>query len=207
MGLQVGEVVDDRLLRQLLVTWLAPVDAAATQPQHGSAGIQLAAPQLTQQLPDLEAADLLPSLQKLPGIRIVKAVPTERTSVSVPGSCCRVRLHGPASDSTEPCAVDEPVPSRSPIEVCFSCLNLGLDRPCLAPSRLRPKPGHRVRLCWSTINTQPLAACQCRKSCTCTRPSGRHSTPLQTARGAWQLTGVAPASLRLLLSATASFVR
>ena len=118
MGLQVGEVVDDRLLRQLLVTWLAPVDAAATQPQHGPAGAQLAPQQLTAQLPDLEAADLLPSLQKLPGIRIVKAVPTECASGSLPGSCCRVRLHGLASDSTEPCAVDEPPPSRSPIEVC-----------------------------------------------------------------------------------------
>jgi hypothetical protein len=119
MGLQVGEVVDDRLLRQLLVTWLAPVDTAAGQPKHGAAAVQLAAPQLAEQLPDLEAADLLPSLQKLPGIRIVKAAPTECASGSLPGSCCRVRLHGIAGDSTEPCAVDEPVPSRSPIEVCF----------------------------------------------------------------------------------------
>jgi hypothetical protein len=112
-------VVDDRLLRQLLVTWLAPVDAAASQPHHGSAGVQLAAPHLTQQLPDLETADLLPTLQRLPGIRIVKPVQAERAPASVPGSCCRVRLHGLASDSTEPCAVDEPPPSRSPIEVCF----------------------------------------------------------------------------------------
>lgn len=122
-------MVDDRLLRQLLVTWLAPVDPGAAQLTPESVEPQQQQ-QRPQQLPDLEASDLLPSLQLLPGIRTGKAydssgkaaAPAERCAVSLPGSCCRVRLHGLASDSCEPCAMDEPPPARSPIEVCLRCV-------------------------------------------------------------------------------------
>lgn len=122
---QVGSVVDDRLLRQLLVTWLAPVDPANAQ-QHQKAGFTDPAQQ--QQLPDLESTDLLPSLQLLPGIctgkKAAKAERSSSTASQDAASCCRLRLHGLASDCVEPCAMDEPRPARSPIEVRASCAAL-----------------------------------------------------------------------------------
>ncbi len=145
-------MVEDRLLRQLLVTWLAPVEAAAAAP---------AAPhrpeQWAQQLPGLEAlpassllppppASLLPSLQLLPGIYTVKAGSTAAAAAAATApasgfaSCCRLRLGEVACDSAQPCAIDEPRPARSPIEV--SCCSLPGGHACTTT----PPAVHRAPL-------------------------------------------------------------
>ena len=64
-------MVEDRLLRQLLVTWLAPVDQAAAGTSGGEAA-PAPADGGAASLPDLQAlapvGGLLPPLRLLPGI-------------------------------------------------------------------------------------------------------------------------------------------